>query len=290
MTTLVGSLPAYIKAEHVQLYTRLQSQLQPTVTKWAAHAAQEFLMVLPEVTDDAWLSRIIAIAAQQPLLDRVGVAGQPTATGPSIGPGTAHGHPPAFVVVSRSATLTTEHPRAIPGTGVFAVGVIGRAPPGSAERSVVVVALVVVVVVVVVALVVVALVVVVGQRLVERAEVDDGAVGVDDARVLEDVRERLAPAHLRDRGRDLAGVAEAAAGAVAGHRIADLFARCQANADWPFRLAAAGFDDHGWSNGLRAAADIEELGAFGEPDDWAGQRARLGRQAAETRPKAACGP
>ncbi len=69
MTTLVGSLPAYIKAEHVQLYTRLQSQLQPTVTKWAAHAAQEFLMVLPEVTDDAWLSRIIAIAAQQPLLD-----------------------------------------------------------------------------------------------------------------------------------------------------------------------------------------------------------------------------
>ena len=69
MTTLASSLPEFIQAEHAQRYIRLQSQLQPTTTQWAPHAAQEFLLALPEVSDDAWLSKIISLAAQQPQLD-----------------------------------------------------------------------------------------------------------------------------------------------------------------------------------------------------------------------------
>ncbi len=69
MTQLSGSLPSFIKPEHAQLYLRLQSQLQPTTTPWAAHAAHEFLLALPEVDDDAWLSKIITLAAQQSQLD-----------------------------------------------------------------------------------------------------------------------------------------------------------------------------------------------------------------------------
>lgn len=69
MTNLPASLPSFIKAEHAQLYTRLQSQLHPTTTQWAPHAAHEFLSALPEVTDDVWLARVIALAAQLPQIN-----------------------------------------------------------------------------------------------------------------------------------------------------------------------------------------------------------------------------
>lgn len=69
MTNLHLSIPPFITPKLASLYVRLQSQLHPVATQWAPHAAHEFLLALPEVDDDYWLSQVIALAAQLPQLD-----------------------------------------------------------------------------------------------------------------------------------------------------------------------------------------------------------------------------
>lgn len=69
MTNPLSSLPSFIKPKDAHLYFRLQSQLQPITTERAPHAAHEFLLSLPEVDDDGWLGKVIALAAQLPQLD-----------------------------------------------------------------------------------------------------------------------------------------------------------------------------------------------------------------------------
>lgn len=66
---LTPSLPAFIKPEHAARYWHLQNQLQATISPLAPQAAHEFLLALPEVDDDFWLSNVIALAAQLPQLD-----------------------------------------------------------------------------------------------------------------------------------------------------------------------------------------------------------------------------
>lgn len=69
VTNSLSSLPSFITPKHASLYMRLQSQLEPVATEWAPHAAHELLLALPEVDDDDWLSKVIALASQVPQVD-----------------------------------------------------------------------------------------------------------------------------------------------------------------------------------------------------------------------------
>nr|WP_315473046.1 hypothetical protein [uncultured Undibacterium sp.] len=69
MTNLSFSFPAFITYKNMHLYAHLQNQLMPHVTELAPQAAHEFLLTLPEVEDDSWLSNVISLASKLPQLD-----------------------------------------------------------------------------------------------------------------------------------------------------------------------------------------------------------------------------
>lgn len=74
VTDFPPSLPSFIPPEHERLYWHLQGQTQPGKTEFAPHAAQSFLLALPEVDNDDWLSKVITLAGLLPQLDLDGLA------------------------------------------------------------------------------------------------------------------------------------------------------------------------------------------------------------------------